>query len=339
MFNNKSEIEKVAIYIRVSTEDQAKEGFSLPAQEKKLRAYCQSREPEWKIHDIYIDDGYTGRNTKRPAYQQMFQDIDHWDGILCLKMDRMHRNQKNFIEMMNLLKKNDKEFISSQESFDTSTAMGRFVMNIIQGIAQLESEQNAERVTMAMIEKALNSDKSYTGGRPPFGYQYNNGRVMDVPDEQEIIKNVFKLYSEGHTMQEISNKIGRPWSQIRYWLNNVFYIGLFQWGNCFKKIPKEPLISLDLWNLVQTYKRKDITKSHKDGKCRCGSSNITKAGHRGSKQRWRCKDCGYRFVMNPMKPGPIKPFILDEMPESFILSDKEMREYGFGMDIIKNQIK
>ena len=98
MFNNIKEIEKVALYTRVSTEDQAKEGFSLDAQKTKLEAYCVSR--DWTITNLYIDDGHTGRNIKRPAYQQMFKDIDQWDGILVLKMDRVHRNKLNYISMI-----------------------------------------------------------------------------------------------------------------------------------------------------------------------------------------------------------------------------------------------
>ncbi len=294
MFNNKSEIEKVAIYTRVSTEDQAKEGYSLEAQMKKLRAYCISR--DWEISKEYVDDGYTGRNTRRPGYQKMFEDIKLWDGVLVLKMDRIHRNSKNFMQMMDFLKKHNKEFVSSQESFDTSNAMGRFVMDIIQRIAQLESEQNAERVTMAMIQKAMDTSKGWVGHRLPYGYKKINNKIVEIPEEIGIIKQVFQYYADGKTMQEISNITGKAWSQIRYWLNNIWYLGIEQWGNCFKRIPIEPVISLDLWNMVQTRKRK------------------APGGRR------------------------LKPFILNEIPESFTLSDKEMREHGFSMDIIKNQV-
>src|SRR4030042_3036274 len=132
-----AQIIRAAIYTRVSTEEQAKEGFSLDAQLDKLRSYCKAR--DWVITGEYIDDGYSGRKIKRPAYIKMMEEIDKWDTILVIKMDRIHRNQKNFMFMMEQLNKNKKEFVSMSESFDTSTAIGRFVMNIIQGIAQLES--------------------------------------------------------------------------------------------------------------------------------------------------------------------------------------------------------
>lgn len=300
MFNNESKIEKVAIYTRVSTEDQAKEGFSLDAQLKKLRAFCESRTPEWKIQDIYIDDGYTGTNIRRPAYKKMLENIDLWDGILVLKMDRIHRNSKNFLSMMEFLKKHEKEFISSQENFDTSNAMGRFVMNIIQLIAQLESEQNAERTTTGMIQKATDITKGWIGHNLAFGYKLDKNRnITEVPDEINLIKKIFKMYSEGSSIDRISKEINIGFSKIYYWLNNTWYIGLEHWGNCFKKINNgfKPIITLDTWNLCQVRKRKN------------GKSKI------------------------------LKPFILDKIPDTLTLSNNEMKKYGFKVNIIKNQTK
>ena len=86
---------KVAIYARVSTEDQAKEGFSLDSQLEKLRSYCKAR--GWEVAGEYVDDGYSGRDVRRPAYQKMMEDIDNWDVLLVMKMDRIHRNSKNFM--------------------------------------------------------------------------------------------------------------------------------------------------------------------------------------------------------------------------------------------------
>jgi site-specific DNA recombinase len=141
---------RVAIYTRVSTEDQAKEGFSLGAQRERLEAYCLAR--DWKVAARYVDDGHSGRNIRRPAYEKMIAERDRWDAILVIKMDRIHRNSRNFMEMMDNLGEWGKNFVSATESLDTSTAMGRFVMDIIQRIAQLESEQIGERVYMGMSQ-------------------------------------------------------------------------------------------------------------------------------------------------------------------------------------------
>src|SRR3972149_3134250 len=92
---------RVAVYTRVSTEDQAKEGFSLEAQRERLEAYCKAR--GWPVARTYVDDGHSGRDTKRPAYQRMMAERDAWDTLLVIKMDRIHRNSRNFMEMMESL--------------------------------------------------------------------------------------------------------------------------------------------------------------------------------------------------------------------------------------------
>ncbi|MBQ7621216.1 MAG: recombinase family protein, partial [Candidatus Methanomethylophilaceae archaeon] len=89
---------RAALYARVSTEDQAVEGFSLEAQVKKLEAYC--RQEGFDVVDRFVDDGYSGRKTNRPEYQRMLKEIDNWDVLVVLKMDRIHRNSVNFTQMM-----------------------------------------------------------------------------------------------------------------------------------------------------------------------------------------------------------------------------------------------
>ena len=181
---------KVAIYTRVSTQDQAKEGISLDAQLNKLKLYAESK--DYDIYKVYTDAGYTGRNTNRPQYKQMLKDIDFFDGILTYKIDRIHRNRLNFITMMQQLRKKDKEFISMTENLDTSTAMGRFVMGIIQDIAQLESEQIGERVSMSMKHKAENG-KGILGFYPPLGYDFKDGKLTVNQQEAKTIQEIFYM--------------------------------------------------------------------------------------------------------------------------------------------------
>src|SRR5206468_6699084 len=126
--------------------------------------YCLAR--GWEVAALYVDDGHSGRNTRRPAYQRMIEERDRWDAILVIKMDRIHRNARNFMEMMDQLGEWEKDFVSATESLDTSTAMGRFVMDIIQRIAQLESEQIGERVKMGMAQKAR-AGPGIVGYQPP----------------------------------------------------------------------------------------------------------------------------------------------------------------------------
>ncbi|HID24891.1 MAG TPA: recombinase family protein [Thermoplasmata archaeon] len=250
---------RVAIYTRVSTEDQAKEGFSLDAQLDKLRAYCKAR--DWVIAGEYIDDGYSGRTTKRPAYQRMMEEMNKWDVVLVIKMDRIHRNSKNFMLMMEHLKKEGKEFVSMTESLDTSTAMGRFVMDIIQRIAQLESEQIGERVYVGMEQKAK-SNGGILGFNIPYGYEYEDGRLIVNKDEAEVVRRIFEWYKDGKSMGEIVNMLQNqkvPTKRQRFWakktvsniLKNPVYCGYLKWEKYLNKGKHEPIIDEKTFNEVQ----------------------------------------------------------------------------------------
>src|SRR5216110_2917747 len=196
---------RVALYTRVSTEDQAKEGFSLGAQRERLEAYCLAR--DWAVVARYVDDGHSGRNIRRPAYEKMIAERDRWDAILVIKMDRIHRNSRNFMEMMDDLGEWGKNFVSATESLDTSTAMGRFVMDIIQRIAQLESDQIGERTYVGMEQKA--KTKAGNLGKPaPFGYRYGpTGAFEVIQDESALIKTMFSSYANGTKRDDIAHKL------------------------------------------------------------------------------------------------------------------------------------
>lgn len=250
---------RVAIYLRVSTEDQAQEGFSLSAQQDRLLAYCKAQ--GWTVYNIFKDDGYSGRNTKRPYYQQMLNERDNWDMVLVLKMDRIHRNSRNFMEMMDSFRHWKKEFSSMQESLDTSTAMGRFVVDIIQRIAQLESEQIGERVYTGMKQKAQ-SVKGILGSRIPYGYSLIDGEYKVQVSEAKTVKEIFNEYLKDNSLAEIAKILnyrglttrrGKPWSiwNIRYILHNPIYVGYLKWDGIINRWSNEPIISIEIYNHVQ----------------------------------------------------------------------------------------
>ncbi|UCF08676.1 MAG: recombinase family protein [Thermoplasmata archaeon] len=250
---------KVAVYLRVSTTEQAKEGYSLSAQLERLRNYCRAR--EWEVAREYVDDGYSGRSIKRPAYKRMMEEKDEWDMILVMKMDRIHRNSKNFMEMMDNLRKWGKEFSSMQESLDTSTAMGRFVVDIIQRIAQLESEQIGERVYIGMKQKA-STEGGILGFAHPYGYDYIKGELRINEREAEAVKFMFNLYIYGKSTRDIAEELdgsGYPTKRNGCWsartvgkiLKNPVYCGYLEWEDFVFKGEHESIISIDDFNLVQ----------------------------------------------------------------------------------------
>ncbi|MFT0898298.1 recombinase family protein [Candidatus Methanoprimaticola sp. MG2] len=234
---------RAAIYVRVSTEEQAVEGYSVGAQKELLQDYCLAE--GWDVTAVYEDDGYSGRSDKRPAYRRMMAEMDLWDVVVVIKMDRIHRNSRNFMNMMDTLEKHGKMFVSSSESLDTTNALGRFVVDMIQRLAQLESEQIGERTYMGMREKAETLDSADTGKRtmgftPPFGYRLRDGALVEDEDELPIVRRMFEEYSEGRTVDQICYSLnsegiltrrGNPWNKrnMANILHNPVYAGYMRW--------------------------------------------------------------------------------------------------------------
>src|SRR3989449_1967578 len=197
---------RVALYTRVSTEDQAKQGFSLAAQARRLHAFARAQ--RWTVSAEYVDDGYSGRDVRRPEYGRMLLERDRWDAILVLKMDRIHRNSRNFMAMMDDLARSGKDFVSATESLDTSTATGRFVVDMLQRIAQLESEQTGERVHMGMRQAA--EEGKFLGMSDPYGYRYDSAakNLVVVPAEAAVVREIFRLARhERRSMQAIAEAL------------------------------------------------------------------------------------------------------------------------------------
>ena len=262
---------RAAIYTRVSTEDQAKEGFSLDAQLEKLRSYCKAK--DWSIAGEYVDEGYSGRKTRRPAYIKMMEEINKWDALLVIKMDRIHRNSKNFMFMMEDLNKKGKEFVSMMESLDTSTAMGRFVMDIIQRIAQLESEQIGERVYIGMEQKAK-TNGGVLGFNIPYGYDYINRKLVVNDSEAIIVKDIFDMYRNKLSMKkiaEILNQKSIPTKLNKIWgpqtvsliLKNPVYCGFLHWEDYLNPGEHIPIIDKNTFNEAQkSIQKKNIKTKH-----------------------------------------------------------------------------
>ena len=256
---------KAAVYLRVSTEEQSMEGYSLDAQRSILLDYCLSE--GWEVFDIYTDDGYSGRSIKRPEYTRMFNELEKWDVLLVLKIDRIHRNIRNFMNMMDDLNKKDKKFASAMDSLDTTNALGRFVVNVIQMIAQLESEQIGERTYFGMEEKArsmVNTEKESRtmGFNAPYGYGLDKGVLISVPEELAVVRSIFKEYLDGSTMDSIAYRLnnadqltknGNPWNifNIRTVLHNPIYAGYMRWDKVLVRHFAQEAVSTDEFNRVQ----------------------------------------------------------------------------------------
>lgn len=240
---------RAALYARVSSEEQAQEGYSLEGQVERLKAYATSR--DWAIAGVYIDAGMTARDTKREAYQKAMSQLDEWDAFVVMKMDRVHRNSRNFLDMMDLLRKKGKEFVSMTESLDTGTAMGRFVMSILSQIAQLESEQIGERTSFGLRTKARTGDYAL-GQRAPYGYRWTEGSAKKgtgtwivLPEEAKIVKDIFARAVKGQGVPTISQALGwckcKPRQVVRTYLKKdgtlqryLYRVNRWDCAGCFR---------------------------------------------------------------------------------------------------------
>ena len=201
------EMKKACVYTRVSTEAQGEDGkVSLPEQERMAKACIESK--GWKYVKTYEDNGYTGRNTNRPGLQEMLRDIraGKIEAIVIFKLDRLSRKQRDTLAIVeDDLLANGVDLVSLNETLDTTTPWGRAMIGILSSFNQLESDNIALRTTMGRYATAR--EGGYAGGKPPLGYRAENGQLVIVPEEAEIVRKVFELRNQGCTLQGIADKL------------------------------------------------------------------------------------------------------------------------------------
>ena len=252
-------------YVRVSTQEQANEGYSIGAQTERLTAYCQAK--GWTLVNIYTDPGFSGAKMSRPGLQKLISDVQHHkiDAVLVYKLDRLSRSQKDTLYLIeDVFMKNDVAFVSMNENFDTSTAFGRAMVGILSVFAQLEREQIKERSQMGRIERAKEGLWK-GGGIVPIGYRYIESENKLQVNEYEAmqIREIFNLYAnKGYAIsriQQIMEDAGYrhfygAWNNthtIRYILPNPIYIGIIQWQGQNYAGKHQPIIERDVFEKAQ----------------------------------------------------------------------------------------
>ncbi len=230
---------KTAIYIRVSTEEQAKEGFSIAAQREKLTAFVQSQ--DWDIYDYYIDDGASAKNLERPELQRLINDLQNrcFDIVLVYKLDRLTRSVLDLYQLLQEFERYDVKFKSATEVYDTTTAIGRLFITLVAALAQWERENLAERVKFGQ-EQMVNELKR-PGGRPPYGFDLKDGTLVINEDEAKYVREMFERYLTGTGFDSIAidlnqrgvrTKQGNNWDKktIQLILQNHTYYGALRWN-------------------------------------------------------------------------------------------------------------
>ncbi|MCL2199983.1 MAG: recombinase family protein [Defluviitaleaceae bacterium] len=233
-----------AIYLRVSTEEQAKEGYSIRAQEEKLRAYVTIK--EWLLYDIYADEGISGKDIEgRPEIKRLIADVENGtvNNVLVYKIDRLTRSTKNLIELVDLFNQNNCAFNSLNESIDTASATGRMFLKIVGIFAEFERENLAERVRMG-IERKAREGYMISNYSPSYGYDRENGNKIQTINKAEakIVKRIFNMYLHDDynirqitrtlNAENISSKTGVRWTDctVKNVLENCNHIGKVRYG-------------------------------------------------------------------------------------------------------------
>ena len=272
---------KAFIYIRVSTTEQAEEGYSLGEQEARLVKYCEAM--RWEAVKVYSDPGFSGGNMDRPALQQMIKAIENGEADIVLvdKLDRLSRSQ---FDTLYLIKKvfnvNNVAFVSRAEAFDTSTPFGRAMVGILAVFAELERERIKERMSEGK-EGRIKEGKWRGGNTVPYGYDYSpdSDRLEVNEYEKMVVNEIFEMVSQRMPLTAVvrvldkkgyRTKTKAKWhaSTLNGMTRNQVYIGKQQYKGEWIEALHEPILPQELFDRVQEImsERKKNNAKFKPGK-------------------------------------------------------------------------
>ena len=291
----------IALYSRVSTQEQATNGFSLDEQNERMEKYCEAM--SWKKHKLYTDGGYSGANMERPALQQLIRDVKSHkiERVLVYKLDRLSRSQRDTLSLIeDVFLANGCEFVSMSENFDTATPFGRASIGILAVFAQLEREQIKERMHMGKEARAK-LGKFGGSNHVPIGYDYIDGQLVTNEIEKLQIIQIFNDCAKGLSAPRIAERLNSAgmvhkfgmWHEntIRKVLTKKTYLGYLSFKGEWYKGEHEAFISPDLFDKVQLMleqKRQEVFKYNR----RAGRASSYLGGY------LVCAKCGAKYNKN-----------------------------------------
>ena len=288
-----------ALYIRVSTEAQAEEGYSVGAQSERLRSYCKAM--GWEDWEEYIDGGWSGSNLSRPEIQRLISDAGEGklQSVIVYKLDRLSRSQKDTLYLIeDVFLPHSVDFISLNESIDTSTAYGRAMIGILSAFAQLERENIFMRTRMGMLERVK---KGYWmgGGGVPFGYDYDREQGILIPNEQaETVRKIYDLYIKGYSAQKIAEMLDLKYEKlVNQILTRRSNLGLISYKGEEYPGRHEPIFSREVFDLAQRKMRQRAAGARATPGGVHLLSGLIWCGRCGSRMRYmRWGKAGYKLV-------------------------------------------
>ena len=344
------------LYIRVSTEDQAREGFSLPEQEKRLRAMCEYK--GYEIYKVYKDAGISAKTgNKRPAFEELLQDVKDkkCNTIVVLKLDRLTRSVYDWENIIKFLEENNAYLDCANDDINTTNANGKMISRILMSVSQQEIERTSER-TKVGLSGAIKA--GHIPARAPLGYKHVDRLLVPDPLTKDIIIRIFNLYFEGCTYvkiakiyneEKILGKTNWRDTTILKIISNEIYKGDYVSGkrggnSVYYENVVEPLVSKELWENCQVQKKKNSRNYMRTQtylflqklKCpKCGRILAGGATHKVKNDKWyfyyRCEDC-----KNNIKENKIEEAIMHILNDVFEY-DSVVNE--FFLPVLKNKLE
>ena len=342
---------RAAIYARVSTDQQAQDGDSIPAQLDALQKYVEGRQ-DMVLAGTYVDDGISGRKIDRDELQRLLDDVkaDKVDVILFTKLDRWFRSVRHYATTQDLLDQHKVTWTAIWEPvYDTTTPTGRLIVNQMMSFAQFEAENTSQRIRSVMAYKVAQGEA--VTGSVPYGYRIQDKRLVIVPEDAEKVRALFEHYRDGGSLNDsvrFARSTGMPQTKqtIKAIFQNRKYIGYHR-GNpnyC------PAIISTRLWEDVQRRLATNIKTSTKYDylfvglvECACCHRRIA-SGHRMIKTRsanfYRCP----RYYATAGRPRTCdnKKFAYESHVEEYLLShlrtwaQNRVLEYEAGQTIARD---
>ena len=244
---------RAALYIRVSTDEQARHGLSLGEQRADLEHYAQVH--HYTIVDVYADQGNTARKalSRRKELQRLLDDVraDKIDIIIFKCLDRWFRNIRDYYKVQDILDEHGVDWECTQEKYNTTTTSGRLMLNIKLSVAQNESDQTSDRIRYVNEGKLRRHEA--LGGHCAFGYGIKEHKYAIIPEQAEAVRYIFNRIIAGDSLRgvtlAVNQQFGFPISlrRICVIIRNETYIGTYHGVKDYH----EPIVSKDVFARVQ----------------------------------------------------------------------------------------
>ena len=358
---------RCGIYVRVSTDEQRDNGYSIDSQLRMIKEYCEKN--GYDIVDVYNDAGHSGKDLMRPEMQRLLKDIKSHkiEKLVAIKVDRLTRNNYDGFWLLNYCEQNDVKIELILEPYDVSTANGEMIfgMNLVFG--QRERKELGARTKRAMEEMAL---EKIHPGKAPYGYIRNKetGHLEIEPIEGEVVKEIFKLCEKGYSIRAITSKLKEEnrylkqgkWHNDRIYkiLANPIYIGVLAYGRTKRKEKDilyvkdycEPIIDKETWKNTRISLEKNKHSNYGEhihlftGIVKCPDCGKTMSSTNSYKNSGKPNEKVYYHVTckNPNCKSKGIHYSCDKIEEKLSRVLNELTRYMYDMDneiIVSNSTK